>query len=50
VIPGANHSFQLDAEDYATRVHEKITMKNFGRPFHPIYPGVVIDYLASRLP
>ena len=49
VIPGANHSFQLDAEDYATRVQEKITMKNFGRPFHPLYPGVVIDYLASEL-
>ncbi|MDE0375583.1 MAG: alpha/beta fold hydrolase [bacterium] len=49
VIPGANHSFQLDAEDYATRVQEKITMKNFGRPFHPLYPGVVIDYLARRL-
>ena len=49
VIPGANHSFQLDAEDYATRVQEKITMKNFGRPFHPLYPGVVIDYLARKL-
>ena len=49
VVPGANHSFQLDAEDYATRVQEKITMKNFGRPFHPLYPGVVIDYLARKL-
>lgn len=49
VIPGANHSFQLDADDYATRVREKITMKNFGRPFHQQYPGVVIDYLARKL-
>lgn len=49
VIPGANHSFQLDAEDYTTRVQEKITMKNFGRPYHPLYPGVVIDYLARKL-
>ena len=49
VVPGANHSFQLDAEDYTTRVQEKITLKNFGRPFHPLYPGVVIDYLARKL-
>ncbi len=49
VVPGANHSFQLDAEDYATRVREKITMKNFGRPFHPLYPRVVIDYLTRTL-
>ena len=49
IIPGANHSFQLDAEDYATRVREKITMQNFGRPFHPLYPDVVIDYLARML-
>ncbi|MDE0138874.1 MAG: alpha/beta fold hydrolase [bacterium] len=49
VIPGANHSFQLDAQDHTTRVQEKITMKNFGRPFHSLYPGVVIDYLAGKL-
>ena len=50
IIPGANHSFQLDAEDYDTRVREKITMQNFGRPFHLLYPAVVIDYLARMLP
>lgn len=50
IIPGANHSFQLDADDYAARVQEKITMQNFGRPFHPLYPAVVIDYLARMLP
>ena len=49
ILPGANHSFQLDAEDYATRVQEKITMQNFGRPFHPLYPAVVTDYLAAKL-
>lgn len=49
IIPGANHSFQMDADDYATRVREKITMQNFGRPFHPLYPAVVIDYLARIL-
>ncbi|MDE0168040.1 MAG: alpha/beta fold hydrolase [bacterium] len=49
VVPGANHSFQLDAEDCETRVQEKITMKNFGRPFHPLYPAVVIHYLARKL-
>ncbi|WP_420613847.1 alpha/beta hydrolase family protein [Candidatus Spongiisocius sp.] len=49
IIPGANHSFQLDADDYATRVREKLTMQNFGRPFHPLYPAVVIDYLARML-
>lgn len=49
VIPGANHSFHLDAEDYTTRVQEKITMKNFGRPFHPLYPAVVIDSLARKI-
>ncbi len=49
VIPCANHSFQLDAEDYQTRVQEKVTMQNFARPFHPLYPEVVIDYLARTL-
>ena len=49
VVPGANHSFQLDAQDYETRVREKITMQNFSRPFHSLYPGVVIDYLSRHL-
>ena len=49
ILPGGNHSFQFDAEDYETRVREKITMQNFARPFDPLYPAVVIDYLARRL-
>ncbi|MDE0188141.1 MAG: alpha/beta fold hydrolase [bacterium] len=49
ILPGGNHSFQFDAEDYETRVQEKITMENFARPFDPLYPAVVIDYLARRL-
>ena len=49
ILPAGNHSFQLDAEDYETRVQEKITMQNFARPFDPLYPAVVIDYLARRL-
>ena len=49
ILPGGNHSFQFDADDYQTRVREKITMQNFARPFDPLYPGVVIDYLARRL-
>lgn len=49
VIPEANHSFQLDAADYVTRVREKITMQNFARPFHPLYPQVVVDYLSRQL-
>ena len=49
ILPSGNHSFQLDAEDYETRVQEKITMQNFARPFDPLYPAVVIDYLARRL-
>ena len=49
ILPGGNHSFQFDAEDYETRVREKITMQNFARPFDPLYPAVVIDYLVRRL-
>ena len=49
ILPGGNHSFQFDAEDYQTRVREKITMQNFARPFDPLYPAVAIDYLARRL-
>ena len=49
ILPAGNHSFQFDAEDYETRVREKVTMRNFARPFDPLYPDVVIDYLARRL-
>ena len=49
ILPAGNHSFQFDAEDYETRIQEKITMQNFARPFDPLYPAVVIDYLARRL-
>lgn len=49
LIPGANHSFQLDATDYETRIREKITLQNFARPFDQLYPAVVIDYLSRRL-
>ena len=49
ILPGVNHSFQLDSDDYETRVREKITMQNFSRPFHPLYPGIVVEYLARRL-
>ena len=49
MLPAGNHSFQFDAEDYETRVQEKITMQNFARPFDPLYPAVVIEYLARRL-
>ena len=49
ILPAGNHSFQFDAEDYETRVQEKITMQNFARPLDPLYPAVVIDYLTRRL-
>ena len=49
IVPGANHSFQLDSDDYDIMVQEKITLHNFNRPFHPLYPGAVIDYLARNL-
>ena len=49
ILPAGNHSFQFDADDYETRVREKITMQNFARPFDPLYPAVVIDYLTRRL-
>lgn len=49
ILPAGNHSFQFDAEDYETRVQEKITMQNFARPFDPLYPAVAINYLARRL-
>ena len=49
ILPGGNHSFQYDSEDYETRVQEKIIMQNFARPFDPLYPAAVIDYLARRL-
>ena len=49
ILPAGNHSFQFDAEDYETRVQEKITMQNFAGPFGPLYPAVVIDHLVRRL-
>ncbi len=49
ILPHGNHSFQLDSEDYETRVREKITAHNFARPFDARYPAVVVDYLARRL-
>ena len=49
ILPAVNHSFQLDSKDYETRVREKITARNFARPFDPLYPAIVIDYLARRL-
>ena len=49
ILPAGNHSFQFDAEDYETRVQEKITALNFARPFDPLYPAVVIDYLTRRI-
>ena len=49
ILPAGNHSFQIDSDDYETRVQEKITAHNFARPFDPLYPAVVIDYLARRL-
>lgn len=49
IVPGANHSFQLEATDPDLRMQEKMTLLNFGRPFHPLYPGVVVDYLARLL-
>ena len=49
ILPAGNHSFQFDAEDYEARVQEKITMQNFSRPFDPLYPALVVDYLARRL-
>ena len=49
ILPAGNHSFQFDADDYETCVREKITAHNFARPFDPLYPAVVIDYLARKL-
>ena len=49
ILPTGNHSFQFDAGDYEARVREKITMQNFARPFDPLYPAVVTDYLERRL-
>lgn len=49
ILPTGNHSFQFDSADYETRIREKITAHNFARPFDPLYPAVVIDYLARRL-
>ncbi len=49
ILPHGNHSFQFDSEDYETRVQEKITAHNFARPFDPLYPAVVVDYLARKL-
>ena len=35
ILPAGSHSFQFDAEDYETRVQEKIIMQNFARPLDP---------------
>ncbi|MCY3579457.1 MAG: alpha/beta fold hydrolase [bacterium] len=49
IIAGCNHSFQIDSSDPEQRIREKMTAQNFGRPFHPLYPALVVGYLARRL-
>ena len=49
LVPGANHSFQMDDLDPETQLREKMTLQNFARPFHTLYPAAVIDYLSRRL-
>ncbi len=49
IIPGANHSFQIDSDDPDRRLKEKVTLLNFGRPFHPQYPSVVVDFLSRQI-
>ena len=49
IIAGCNHSFQIDSSDPEQRIREKMTAQNFGRPFHPLYPAVAVNYLTRRL-
>ena len=49
VLPRADHSFQRTPDDEDERLRERMTMQSFLRPFHPRYPAVIVEYLATTL-
>jgi dipeptidyl aminopeptidase/acylaminoacyl peptidase len=49
VLPRADHSLQSTPDDHDERLRERMSMRSFLRPFHPRYPGVVVEYLARTI-
>ena len=49
IVAGANHSFQLVAADPVERIRDRLTLRSFARPFHPAYPGIVVDHVDTGL-
>ncbi|HEU0235160.1 MAG TPA: alpha/beta fold hydrolase [Candidatus Limnocylindrales bacterium] len=49
ILAGADHSFQLGPDDPEDRLRERLTLRSFGRPFHPAYPAPIVDFLARHL-
>jgi len=49
ILAGADHSFQLGPDDPEVRLRERLTLRSFGRPFHPAYPAPIVDFLARHL-
>jgi pimeloyl-ACP methyl ester carboxylesterase len=49
ILAGADHSFQLVPDDPEERLRDRLTLRCFLRPYHPAYPGVIVDFLARQL-
>ena len=49
ILAGADHSLQLVPDDDEERIRERLTLRSFARPYHPRYPGAVVEYLARQL-
>lgn len=49
IIPGADHSFQLAAEDEDLRLRERMSLQSFLRPYSDLYFAAVIGFLKRIL-
>jgi hypothetical protein len=49
ILAGADHSLQATPPDEDLRIRERLSMESFRRPFHPLYPGVIVDFLQRTL-
>lgn len=49
VVPGADHSMQLAAEDMETRLRERISFDSFYRPFSELFLASLTTWLTTQL-
>lgn len=49
VVPGADHSMQVSAEDEESRIRERISFESFKRPFSEFFLASLTAWLSARL-